>query len=373
LSSCDEWQQVNGDALMSAAADLGTRFRFVSLLPTALLALYALALYWSGAPGRSPDVAQVIAHARHAAGWAGFLLALAIVVAALIAEPLQVSLIRVLEGYWGESPPGQLIAAPGKAFQRWRRDRLDRRQRRQDETRGPVSVSAGQATRQRAAREQAARKLRTYPPGAAILPTRLGNVLRAAEHRAGSRYGLEATVAWPRLYPLLGDKLTGVLDDLRDQLDLAARFCVAFGLATVLSACCLVGHGWWLAVAGGTLLAAVLCYRAAVSVAAAYGDAIESAFDLHRFDLLKALHLPLPADLAGERAANQRLTQFLTQPAEYLTVLAADPAGINNLTYQHEVAAPTGTPTAPGQRVPRFWHLPSRRRPPAALWPGEPS
>ena len=361
---------MNGDSLISAAADLGTRFRFASLLPTALLALYALALYWSGAPGRSPDVAQVIAHARHAAGWAGFLLALAIVVAALVAEPLQVPLIRVLEGYWGESPPGQLIAAPGKAFQRWRRDRIDRRQRRREETRGPAAGSARQAAREQAAREQAARELRSYPPRAAILPTRLGNVLRAAEHRAGSRYGLEATIAWPRLYPLLGDKLTGVLDDLRDQLDLAARFCVAFGLATVLSASCLAGHGWWLAVAGGTLLGAMLCYRAAVSAAAAYGEAIESAFDLHRFDLLKALHLPLPANLAEERTANQRLTLFLTQPAEYLTALSADPAGTRNFTYQHEAAASAGPRTAPGQQVPRFWHVPSRRRPPTAL-PGE--
>jgi hypothetical protein len=349
---------VNGDSLISAASDLGTRFRFVSMLPTALLALYALALYWSGAPGRSPDVPRVITHARHAAGWAGFLLALGILVAALVAEPLQVALIRVLEGYWGESPAGRLLAAPGRAFHRWRRDQLDRRQRRQSGTSG----SARQA-----AREQAARKLRSYPPRAATLPTRLGNVLRAAEHRAGSRYGLEATTAWPRLYPLLGDKLTGVLDDLRDQLDLATRFCVAFGLATVLSACCLAGYGWWLAVAAGTFLGAMLCYRAAISAAAAYGEAIEAAFDMHRFDLLKAMHLPLPADLAGERAANQRLSLFLAQPAEYVIALSADRAGAANLTYQHEFPTQGGTPAAPAQAahpVSRLWHLLSRRRPP---------
>jgi hypothetical protein len=354
-----------GDSLISATGDLGVRFRFASLLPMALLALYALALYWSGAPGRAPDVARVIAHARQAAGWAGFLVALGIVVAALIAEPLQVPLIRVLEGYWGESPPGRLLAAPGKAFHRWRRDRLDYRQRRQGATRGAVTGSARQAARQQAVREQAARRLRTYPPRAATLPTRLGNVLRAAEHRAGSRYGLEATVAWPRLYPLLGDKLTGVLDDLRDQLDLAARFCVAFALATVLSVGCLAGHGWWLAVAAGTYFGALLCYQAAVSAAAAYGEAVETAFDLHRFDLLKALHLPLPADLAGERAANQRLSRFLAQPTEYVIAMSTDPAGPDNLTYQHESAAQGGTATAPSATVQRdsgFWHLLSRRR-----------
>jgi hypothetical protein len=357
---------VNGDSLIAAAGDLGTRFRFVSLLPTALLALYALALYWSGAPGQAPDVARVITHAQKAAGWAGFLLALGIVVVALIAEPLQVSLIRVLEGYWGESSPGRLLAAPGKALHHWRRDRLDRRQRRQGGTRGAVTGSPGQAARQQAAREHAARRLRTYPPRAATLPTRLGNVLRAAEYRAGSRYGLEATVIWPRLYPLLGDKLTGVLDDLRDQLDLAGRFCVTFALATILSVCFLAGHGWWLAVAAITSLGALLSYRAAVSAAAAYGEAIETAFDLHRFDLLKALHLPLPADLTRERADNQRLSRFLTQSTEYVIALSEDPAGPDNLTYQHESAAQNETATASSRTVQRdssFWHLLSRRRP----------
>jgi hypothetical protein len=355
---------VTGDSLISAAGDLGTRFRFVSLLPMALLALYALALYWSGAPGQPPDVARVITHARQAAGWAGFLLALAILTAALITEPLQVSLIRVLEGYWGESLPGQLLAAPGKAFNRRRRDRLDRRQR-QTGTGRPDSGSTRQTVRQQAAREQAARKLRAYPPRSATLPTRLGNVLRAAEHRAGSRYGLQATSAWPRLYPLLSDKLTGVLDDLRDQLDLAARFCVAFGLATVLSLCCLGGHGWWLAVAAGTFLGAMLCYRAAVTAAAAYGEAIETAFDLHRFDLLKALHLPLPADLVVERAANQRLSRFLAQPAEYAIALSANPAGQDNLLYQHDFAAQDSAPTGPALDS-RFWHWLGRRRPSAS-------
>jgi len=355
---------VNGDSLISAASDLGARFRFVSMLPVGLLALYALALYWSGAPGHAPDVSRVVAHARHAAGWAGFLLALAIVVTALIAEPLQVSLIRILEGYWGESPAARVIAAPGKAFHRWRRDRLDRKQRRPGGTGGSVAGPARQA-----AREQAARRLRSYPPRAAILPTRLGNILRSAEYRAGSRYGLEATTAWPRLYPLLGDRLTAMLDDLRDQLDLAVRFCAVFGLATVLSACCLAGYGWWLAVAAGTALGAVLCYRAALSAAAAYGAAIEAAFDLHRFDLLKALHLPMPADLAGERAANERLSLFLAQPTEYVIALSAGRAGVENFTYQHELGAQGDMPAAPvvtAGPVSGRWRLLWRRRPPTA-------
>lgn len=352
---------MNGDSLISAASDLGVRFRLVGMLPVALLALYGLALYWSGAPGHAPDVAQVIEHAKHAAGWTGFLLALGILVIALIAEPLQVSLIRLLEGYWGESPVVRPLAAPGKAFHRWRRDRLDRKQRRPTGSGGQAASPARQA-----AREEAARKLRDYPPRAAILPTQLGNILRSAEHRAGSRYGLEATTAWPRLYPLVGDRLTAVLDDRRDQLDLAVRFCAAFGLATVLSVYCLAGHGWWLAVAAGTLAGALLCYRGALSAAAAYGEAIEAAFDLYRFDLLEAMHLALPSDLASERAANERLSLFLAQPTEYVIAMSAGRPGIENFTYHHEPAPQDATPAVPANPaglVSRLWHALSRQRP----------
>jgi hypothetical protein len=317
---------VNADTIVAATSDLGVRFRFVSLLPVAVLALYVLALAWSGAPASSPSVGRAVMHARHVAGWEAVLLAVAVVVVALIAEPLQVTLVRLLEGYWGQSRAGRLLAAPGIAFHRARHRRLDRAQRRSPGD--PVSARA------QAARGEAARKLRAYPPESAFLPTMLGNVLRSAEGRAGSRYGLDAIVVWPRLYPLLSDKVTAVLDDLRDQLDLAARFCVVFGIATVISVAFLAAHGWWLTAAAVTLAGALLSYRAALAAAAAYGQALEAAFDLHRFDLLTALHLPLPANLTGEVSANQQLSRFLGQPSEYLHALTQAQQGLNFI-YRH--------------------------------------
>jgi hypothetical protein len=180
---------MNGDAVVAATKDLGVRFRFVSLLPVAVLALYILALVWSGAPSRSPDLRAVLTHAKHVEGWTAFLLALTVVIIALIAEPLQIALVRLLEGYWGQSRAGRLLAAPGRAYHRARRNRLDRAQRRQ----GGAPPAPAEV------RETAARKLSSYPPAGAILPTKLGNILRAAEYRAGSRYGLDAITAWPRL------------------------------------------------------------------------------------------------------------------------------------------------------------------------------
>jgi hypothetical protein len=332
---------MDADPIASTAAglsDLGVRFRFVSLLPVGVLALYVLALAWSGAPGHSPSASRVVQHAKSVAGWEVFLLGVAVVAVTLIAEPLQVTLVRLLEGYWGQSWAGRQLAAPGVAFHRWRRGHLDRTQRR----------TAGGRARGVAHREGAAAKLRAYPPEPAILPTMLGNILRSAEDRAGRRYGLDAVIAWPRLYPLLSDKVTGVVNDLRDQLDLVARFCVVFAIAAAVSAGFLATHGWWLAVALAPLAGSWLSYQAALAAAAAYGQAMETAVDLHRFDLRTALHLPLPANLRDEVAANQELTHFLRQPAEYLFALEHD--RVPNLSYSHPGA--DGPASQEGARTP---------------------
>jgi hypothetical protein len=80
---------------------------------------------------------------------------------------------------------------------------------------------------------------------------------------------------------------------------------VAAGLLTV--------SGWWVFVALVPLAASWIAYRGAVLAAAAYGESVDAAFDLHRFDLTAALHLPLPADDTAERVANTALTEFWRQ------------------------------------------------------------
>jgi hypothetical protein len=50
-----------------------------------------------------------------------------------------------------------------------------------------------------------------------------------------------------------------------------------------------------------------------ISAAIAYGVTLDAAFDLHRFDLLEALHLPLPLDRKTERIFNKDLSDSLRQ------------------------------------------------------------
>jgi hypothetical protein len=82
-------------------------------------------------------------------------------------------------------------------------------------------------------------------------------------------------------------------------------------LAAVISGALLIGSWWAVPVAGGLLLLAALSYRGSVAAAGAYGALINAAVDLHRFDLLRALHLPLPVNPPAELVANRALMQFL--------------------------------------------------------------
>jgi hypothetical protein len=285
--------------LIGVGRDIGARFALVGLLPTAVLALFVLALLWSGAPGDAPDLDRILEQARELDAWSGGLLFLALLVAAIVAQPLQLALVRWLEGYWPRR-----LAARGRA-------RFDRRVATLEAATAPRR--APPTADELEAMTEAASRLRLLPPRGYVMPTRLGNALRAAEMRAGEPYGLDAIVAWPRLYPLLSDPVRALVDGQRDALDVNARFCAAFGAAAVIAAALLAPHGWWLLVPAACLVLAWLAYRSAVVAAIAYGEGIRTAVDLHRLTLLEAFHLPLPATLEEEKALNGKLSRFLLQ------------------------------------------------------------
>ncbi len=327
------------DSLISDGLEaFGPRFSLVGLLPNGVLCLFLVALAWSGAPDRAPDLELVMQRVIALGTTEAVALGIGILVFALVLQPLQLSMVRILEGYWGSSWLADKVAGACIFLQRRRRQSLENAAR---------FLAQGEPDQERRA-AMAAWRYRHYPPKDKVMPTRLGNVLRAAEDRAGRRYGLDAVAVWPRLYPLISEKLAATLTDQRDQLDLAARFCVVFFVAALAAAAVVFRHGLWLLVPGAALLMAWLSYRAAIAAAIAYGETIEAAFDLHRFDLLKALHLPLPSDRETERAANERLCDFLRQgiPVNfaYCHVTTNDAAAEAKATRPQRNNGPTGNP-----------------------------
>jgi hypothetical protein len=305
---------------MKLPEELGTRFSLVGFLPSAALVLLVSGLLVSGLPSDAPDPGKVftaLGELKGAQIAAGFLV---ILLLSLILYPFQLSLVRLLEGYWGVSSITGAMAAIRVELHLRRLEEIkelvyEERPGR-DRTVAPLHVGepASPVTGMDEQRRELAREqLATYPAEARLLPTRLGNVLRAAEDGAGQRYGLDTITMMPRLYPFLSERLTDGLDDLRDQLDIAAQLCVTLLLATVISALLLLPQlllqGWWLALPVATAVLAWVAYKAAVQAAIAYGQLIYVAFDLHRFDMLRGMHLPLP-DAAQEEKYNQWLSQF---------------------------------------------------------------
>jgi hypothetical protein len=164
-------------------------------------------------------------------------------------------------------------------------------------------------------------RLRQYPADRSHwMPTRLGNILRAAERRPQVRYGLDAIICWPRLWLLLPDGARSELVAARQSLDAAMRLViwgVLFIVWTTLS--------WWAALAG--LVVILWSYRSALGAAVVYGDLLEAAFDVHRGKLYEALRLPLPTS-TDERVQGRLVTQYLFRgPPEAPVALVASQDG----------------------------------------------
>ncbi|MGP4102277.1 hypothetical protein, partial [Nonomuraea sp. KM90] len=223
------------------------------------------------------------------------LVTLAVVLATVIAGHVlgagQAGLIRWYEGHW---PPWRLLGPL--------RMRLLARELVRQAARGPHDPEL----------------FLTYPRSASrTLPTRLGNTLRAAEEH-GDRYGLDAVSAWPRLYTVLPETFHASYAQAAASLEAAVTVSFLGGLFAlvggVLGVLLLSGAGAAACVWGGGLVA-VLGYRTAVRAARPYGQLVRAAFDVHRFLLLEAVQLRLPAGPGREREQWEQLGKVWYQGA----------------------------------------------------------
>jgi hypothetical protein len=149
-----------------------------------------------------------------------------------------------------------------------------------------------------------------------LMPTQLGNALRAAEDYATTTYGMDAVFWWPRLVSVLPEAVRQGIEDGLTPLLALLNLATLAGLVAAGGAIYLWQSrvGGWLEVLGVLvvgLLFARLCYLGAVTQARSYGQQVRVAVDLHRFDLLKALHQPLPASFQEEQALWGRLADWL--------------------------------------------------------------
>lgn len=304
---------MNLDSAIKPPTDLGAgrRFFLVSYLPTyaatmsLLLLVWAGARGWTGSPRRSLDFTAAWTTAAHLGAGELVVLVLTITVVAILIQPLQLSLIRMLEGNWPRLLGSGLV----------RKRQQSRKNAWADTAKLPQGDPAALTAEVIQQAGKAGHELRRrFPlPDHLLRATALGNALAAMEDSAGRPFGLDAVAAWPRLYPVISEQLRALLDDRRDSMDAAARMSATMSVTALASAVLLSRSGWWLALALIPLVVSRISYRGAVQAAMAYGESVHAAFDLHRFDLLTALHLEPPASQVDERSINSQLCDLWRQ------------------------------------------------------------
>jgi len=304
--------------------------RFLALSSQALVFWVGGLLAWAIAHG---GVRGLDGPERRLAGYsapgqvAALLVALLLAAAsAIVVRRLTFPVLRLLEGYW-PWPAGPL------------RDRLiTSGARRAEAARDEFQKLAGLVHDGTATRRQRDRyvrldtRLRHMPTTARLLPTPIGNTLRAAESRPADKYGLDPVSLWPHLWLLMPDTARQELASARDALD-ASVSAVVWSLLFIAFA---VWSPW--AVAVGLGMAALTLLVWVPARAATFAALVETAFDLYRQDLYARLRWPLPATPHDERSEGRRVTTYLVRGSNADTPVFTSASSAGEGTRQEEEA-----------------------------------
>lgn len=250
-----------------------------------------------------PDEREELVHAVETLGpvaQAGLIVLglLVVMVCSVAADHAAFTVIRVLEGYWP-----RWLAWPFVSRLRRRHARLDRRW--QELMRKEDAGTASAAEQAELARLESRLAAMPADPGR-LMPTRLGNLLRAAEDGVTGKYGLDAVRCWAPLWLVLGELTRTELDAARAALDSSATWWLWACLLLVW----VVFTPWAVPVA---LIAAAVTYAAVLAAGAQYGRLIDAAYAIHRGQLYDALGIARPATPAAEHEAGRRATAALVR------------------------------------------------------------
>lgn len=232
--------------------------------------------------------------------WAAVALLFIVLVITGVLYNLNIPIIRIYEGYpWKDSYIGATFskrkkqrfnqAKPLRLAIRWLASEL-------------IDISPENTLKQSLQAEQNALALfiNSELPDSEqyILPTRLGNVIRCFERYSYVAYGIDAIVLWPRLMGKIDTTFAATIDEAKASLDFMINlsFLCAFS-GILIGACGLFTRTnfsihsvfFWAWRSLLFLILSVLFYTFSIGRAKAWGQQVKSAFDLYRFDLLKAL------------------------------------------------------------------------------------
>jgi hypothetical protein len=248
-----------------------------------------------------------------------------IIILSIILIPLQLVIIRLFEGYWPNKMfyPFKVI---GLKIQKHKYkniqneetkelQKIDREENEKIKITKPELIQDEKEKyenkRRKIISQYHLKRILYFPEHERILPTGLGNILRAAEDLVSTKYGLDAIITWTRLYILLPDNMKAVLNDQRTKLDLSTRLSIIFLISTIISSLFFVKLSLLSLIPIGSFILLIISYIGSKQIALGYGILIHTAFDLYRFDLLKQLKISLPKNNDEEKKKGQEISSFL--------------------------------------------------------------
>lgn len=230
---------------------------------------------------------------------------LLVIVSAVVVQRFDLLVLRMLEGYWPRWLQRPRTCRINQIKAKYNQKFL----RLQDLAgKGLEKLSPDELLEYAELDEYITRRMPANP--VSFMPTRIGNILRAAELHSKDKYGLEAIVCWPLLWLLLPDSARKELTDARAILNTTVRL---FSWS-ILFLIWLIWGAWWILPI--SILIALYAYRWVINAAETYGDLLEASFDLYRSLLYQSLRWPMPRNPMEERQTGKQVTDYLLRGSE---------------------------------------------------------
>jgi hypothetical protein len=138
-----------------------------------------------------------------------------------------------------------------------------------------------------------------------VAPTAIGNTLRASHLLIRDRYGIDPVALWPQMQAVTpkDDAAKTAVDDAKASLDTLANLVFVLAVFGTEGLVLHSGRGDWSAalLSALALPTAYVVYRATVTKARAWGDAMEVVFDVYRGELHQKLKLRKEETPASQR------------------------------------------------------------------------
>jgi ABC-type multidrug transport system fused ATPase/permease subunit len=242
----------------------------------------------------------------------GLLLAFSIVLLALLSSYSSTYIYRLLEGY---SWPNKVAA---RAVQK-QQHLYDSLKEAAAPAQGADSTSDNEGEAQRWRAELAFERLKRYPESKHdILPTRLGNALKAIERYGQDRYKLDSQTLWSELNACAPDSTRDEVEDARSVVDTFVSFVFVSLVFAFLSLIVAIAklHLPSLIAALVALLLSRWFYNSAVESTSWLVRAIQALVNLGRGKLASTYGLKIPSTLSEERKMWEALVAFVARGRE---------------------------------------------------------